>query len=460
MKRGTTPLITSILTAIGISCASQGSDSVGTIADSEPSPAYFLPAIEIIEANLGMGAYNRFVRRVDYARIDPETMWHNIGHDWTWDDNNFEVNQIGHPIQGGMYYSIARANGHGYLGSLAYTTFGSIQWEYFMETEPPAINDLVTTRMGGAMIGETTWRLAEFVSGNATGEPGNWLRSTGAFLINPIYGINRCLRSEPGRRTAPVGSAHHLLGLRISSGRILGKIVSQQKGLALDKNGKTRQVPLGSSNIRIAYGDPFEGKKPFDHFAIGLGASFLSKPAMNVSIRAQLWKFHKLETEATRHSFQLTQNYDYISGSIYKLSSNSFGIEWLAEIKPGEDWQILVRAQPVFVAMGAASTEYYLNIERDYNLGYGAGWKAGLVVRKPGFGSFTASTDRDWIHTQSGAPGDELIDLHSVELLKDIWKGFGIGLSYKAYMRSGYYDSEPDVRIRNQEFGAFGAWAL
>jgi Domain of unknown function (DUF3943) len=426
--------------------AGEGLDSLGAV-DSLRKPSYFRPAVEIVAANMAMGAFNRYVRQVEYAQVEPETVWHNLAHEWVWDDNNFTVNQIGHPLQGGMYYSLARANGQGYLGSLAYTTLGSIHWEYFMETEPPAINDLITTRMGGAMIGEVCWRMAEYVSGESTGENTGWLRKSGAFLINPIFGMDRLVNGTPARK-GPL-SPQRLMGARISTGRTLAKGYTHRSGAASEPS---TQLPLANTNILVIHGDPFESKHPFDHFTLNLGASVRASPVANVSLRGELWKFDLPETDNFRQIVQFAQNYDYLNSSIYRVSANSLGVEWLSETRFGGDWMMLARIQPNFIALGAASTEYYLNVERDYNLGMGGGWKASVMLRKPGAWLFSAQSDRYWIHTASGAKGDEVIDIHTIEIQRDIWKALGMSVAYLVYDRYGYYDAHRDVGIVNQEF--------
>ena len=442
-------LIATIRALLALSASPDADTAAIVLTDSVQRPAYFRPAVEILAANMALGAYNRYVRHVDYAQIDAETVWHNLAHEWVWDDNNFEVNQIGHPIQGGVYYSLARANGHGYIGGLTYTTLGSIHWEYFMETEPPAFNDLVTTCMGGAMIGEVSWRMAEYVSGESTGERAGWLRRTGAFLINPIFGMDRLLNGTPARKSG--SSNPRLMGLRISTGRMLGKGLTHTSGAAAEPSAR---VPLASTNIRLVHGDPFESKRPFDHFYLNLGVSTLPDPVSNISLRGHLWKIDLPDRDKFRHLVQVAQNYDYLGSSIYRLSANSLGVEWLSETRFGDGWMLVSMIQPVVIAMGAASTEYYLNVQRDYNLGPGAGWKAAVVVRKPGAWLFSAMSDRYWIHTQSGAKGDEVVDIHSIEAQRNVWKAIGIGLSYHVYDRYGYYDEHPNVWIVNQEFRA------
>jgi hypothetical protein len=210
-------------------------------------------------------------------------------------------------------------------------------------------------------------------------------------------------------------------------------------------------VPIASTTLRLAHGDPFTARKPFDHFSLQVGLSVLKEPVANVSIRGQLWQTDALEGQESRYIFQATQNYDYINSSLYRLSANSFGAEALVEYAPNKNWNLRARVQPIFIALGAASTEYYLNVERDYNYGIGAGWKSALTLSKPGFGSVYASSDRYWLRTQSGASGDEVIDIHTIELQKNVYKALGAGLSYHMYNRSGFYRSFADVSILNQE---------
>lgn len=402
-----------------------------------------------------MGAFNWSVRDVSYSKVDKDIIGRNLHSEWVWDDNNFEVNQIGHPIQGSVYYSIARANGHGYAGGLVYTALGSIQWEYCMETERPAINDLITTTMGGAMIGETTWRLSELLSGESTGEQVGWLRRTGAYLINPAFGIDRLVNGSPKRSVKQKNAK--LLGLRIASGRSLGGNFTKNSGA---EEKPTPRTPIALTNLGLVHGDPFEAETPFDHFTVNLGLSFRTYPVANASITGQLWQTPEYETRFSRHIFVAVQNYDYIHSPIYRISANSLGVEWLSETPFDGGWEFWTHLQPFYTVLGAASTEYYVNVQRDYNLGMGGGWKAGIVLRKEGFGMIRLTSDRYWIHTQSGASGDEIIDIHSGEIEKEIGKGFGIGGAYVVYNRSGYYNSYPHVNILNHEFRILGTYSL
>ena len=444
-----------------ISAALAGTDS-SSLQPFAPEPSFLrrssFTAGGILAGNLALAGWNRYVRDADYARIDAETIWNNLAHEWVWDDDNFQVNQIGHPVQGAMYYSLARANGFDYLGGLLWTTAGSVHWEYFMETEPPAINDLVTTSMGGAMLGEMTWRLAEDISGESSGDLGGWARRSAAFLVNPVYGLDRLINGMPRRKLAPKRRSR-LMGLRIVTGKSFGKGLMRTEG-DVPASAPEATVPVATTSLRLAHGDPFESKAPFEHFALSVGLSVLSHPVSNVGVRAQVWRLPEMESERSRHSLHFAQNFDYIDGGLYRLAASSIGAEWLGEAELGREWILRSRVQPIFILLGAASTDYYVNVERDYNFGMGPGWKTGFHLGRAGTGSLSAFADRYWIRTQSGADGTEIIDIYSVELVKDIWKGFGIGLSWHRYDRAGYYVEFPDARVSNQEFRALATYSL
>lgn len=437
-------------------------DSSSDLPTLESAPTFprraAFASLGVVGSNIALAGWNRHVTKADYGYIDWGTVRSNLTHEWVWDDDNFQVNQIGHPVQGSVYYSMARANGFSYLGGLLWTTVGSVQWEYFMETEPPAINDLVTTSMGGAMLGEMTWQLAEDVSGESDGTSVGWPRRSLAFLLNPVHGMDRMINGVP-RKKSPAKRRSGLEGLMIVNGRSLGKRFVRTKG-DLPASAPEATIPFATTSLHLVHGDPFESKAPFEHFTLSVGLSVLSRPVSNVDVRAQLWRLPEMETEHTRHSFHFAQNFDYIDGGLYRLAASSLGAEWLGEAELGRDWILAVHVQPAAILLGAASTDYYVNVERDYNFGSGPGWKTGFLLGRAGTGSLSAFSDRYWIRTRSGADGTEVIDIYSVEIVKDIWNGFGIGLSWHGYDRDGRYSEFPDVHVSNQELRVLATYTL
>ncbi len=73
------------------------------------------------------------------------------------DEDEFAINYLGHPISGAVYYSMARNDGLDPFESFLFSTLmSSFFWEYGYEAfaEIPSIQDLVSTPIVGAFMGE------------------------------------------------------------------------------------------------------------------------------------------------------------------------------------------------------------------------------------------------------------------------------------------------------------------
>ncbi len=72
------------------------------------------------------------------------------------DHDTWEVNYIGHPYFGSVYYVRARQRGFDRQDSLLYGVVMSTIYEYGIEAlfEPASIQDLIFTPVGGAVVGE------------------------------------------------------------------------------------------------------------------------------------------------------------------------------------------------------------------------------------------------------------------------------------------------------------------
>src|SRR5690348_7259085 len=114
------------ITAAVLACAPWSSDPVRAQADSLtltlPSPPVVAPthtAKHFWRAAGGVMAINTFVWGVDYfvmrapwARVGTRSWESNFRQGFGWDDNRFQVNQLGHPYHGSLYFGVARANGY------------------------------------------------------------------------------------------------------------------------------------------------------------------------------------------------------------------------------------------------------------------------------------------------------------------------------------------------------------
>jgi len=71
------------------------------------------------------------------------------------DNNGFQINFIGHPLNGMSFHMVARANGMSLPGSILVAFATSMTWEYGWEfREKVSINDVMVTTSAGTTLGE------------------------------------------------------------------------------------------------------------------------------------------------------------------------------------------------------------------------------------------------------------------------------------------------------------------
>ena len=414
---------------------------------------YWIPAAGVVGINLAFGGFNKYVLDMSYAHINWESIKNNFKNGWVWDNDNFPVNKIGHPYQGGLYYTTAKYYGHGYLMSTAYTTFGSWQWEMFMETEPPAINDLITTSLGGPMMGEMLYHMSEKVLDDRSHGAERFFRELGAGLICPTLGLNRLIHGESfsssptRRRTDPTNN--------VAATFYFG----EQFRMKQENDQDTTQVASGNLKMNMVYGNPYKVKKPFDFFLLDVGVTLNENIVADIRAQGVLWNT-RLSFLEGKTLFGIFHNYDFIGSNLYLLGATSFGAG-IGTFYPLTEngWFIGYNIQLNGIVMGGASTEYYFEYERDYNMGPGAGAKAIFAIEKLEFGRFRIKIDRYWIHTISGAKGDEFIGLATGELDKKLWNNFGLSIAYNIYDRVGSYQKndplKEDIDVYSHELKLF-----
>ena len=146
--------------------------------------------------NVGVWAFDRFVMNEDFARISAKSIRHNFEHGFVWDNDQFSTNLFSHPYHGNLYFNSARSNGLSFWESFPYAVGGSLMWEFLGETEPPAINDLLATSIGGTALGEVTHRLSQLVLDDSKRGFARFGREFLALLINPMQGLNRIIDGD------------------------------------------------------------------------------------------------------------------------------------------------------------------------------------------------------------------------------------------------------------------------
>lgn len=87
------------------------------------------------------------------------------GEAWRFDNNGAAINFLFHPLAGGGFYAVGRANHLGVAEAFLYGLGASSLWEYVIEfKERVSINDMIVTPVAGMPIGEFGHKLARYVN--------------------------------------------------------------------------------------------------------------------------------------------------------------------------------------------------------------------------------------------------------------------------------------------------------
>ncbi len=97
----------------------------------------------------------------DMEELQKQTLaqrwFENVSSTPVWDNDDWIINYIGHPVSGAWYYTMARNDGMSIGESAAFSALMStFFWEYGYESfaETPSIQDLIVTPLFGSILGE------------------------------------------------------------------------------------------------------------------------------------------------------------------------------------------------------------------------------------------------------------------------------------------------------------------
>ena len=107
-------------------------------------------ALETFGLNMLVWSFDRYIVKEDWAYINGHTIKSNFKKGPVWDTDQFTTNLFSHPYHGSLYFNAARSNGMNFWQSAPFAAGGSLMWEFFMENEPPSINDMLATTFVGS----------------------------------------------------------------------------------------------------------------------------------------------------------------------------------------------------------------------------------------------------------------------------------------------------------------------
>jgi hypothetical protein len=429
-----------------------------------------------VGSNVVLWSFNRFVAHSDFAYIGLNSIKANFKKGFVWDNDRVGTNMFGHPYQGSLSFNAARSNGFSFWEAGSFGLAGSLMWEMLMENEYPSINDMVTTPAGGVILGETFFRLSDFILDNrATG--GERLgRELAGFLVSPARGVTRLIHGDAWRKSNTSGRQFGMPEMSVEFS--VGTRALELKDELFDKGvGMT-------TSLQVEYGDRFDAdtERPYDYFTFNANMHFQkSQPILGqINIKGRLCSMELIDSPTRFLSLGLYQHFDYYDSDVISAVSSyvpyrfcapaAFGLGLVYDNKRLRRWTMDSFCHANVILMGASLSDHYVVDGRNYNLANGLSWQWGIRLSNKknfrtslyyeGFRFFTwkgYDKDIDWESVDPrtlNVQGDESKAISQalrfstdLKLTNNLWLT-GV---YSNYFRETTYRYFEDVRSQTSE---------
>ncbi len=432
----------------GISQSEQ-TDTPDSLKIEEPKNNALLAA-NLGILTVGVWAPSRILG-TDWAYIGFNTIEQNMRTGFVWDHDEWSMNQWGHPIHGGQFFNAARTNGYDFWGSMPFTMCGSLAWEMFFEAEPPATNDLVTTVLGGAYMGETAYRLSSMILDNSSTGSERTFRELGAFFVNPVRGFNRLVTGKTAKYGQnPDDWMPSYLGGQLSAGT----------NHVADGTDLSNSMPAYLVGGKFLYGDPFEdlsNPEPFEYFSLRAALTVHGHfPLIHEVTGTGFLYGRKFDHgQDSRSLIGVSQDYDYFDSRVYQFGAQSIGAGIFSRFNTQSPMVVLTGAQLNWVVLGGSNVGFETSAGREYNYTTGSKLKLFGMLDHQKYGSFAVRYWLYWFHTLSGVDGDEFVHWAQATLNPRLYKKWGLGLQYTYYLRDSYFDDYDELHLKNIELRTF-----
>lgn len=382
-------------------------------------------AAETAGINVLVHSFDRFILNEDFAETTFSTIGNNFRHAFVWDNDQFSTNLFAHPYHGNLYFNAARSNGMSFWQSAPYALAGSAMWEFFGEKEPPAINDLIATTVGGIAIGEITHRISALILNDRSRGFRRFLREFASTVVNPMQGFNRIVTGDAWKVRDSYYLYHDFERIPVDF-----QISAGLRYLA-DDGGLFRGETNPYLTLNLEYGDAFNlsANKPYDYFTASatLGMS-ANQPLMNsVHLLGKIWSRPVYSGRDVESIFGIFQHFNYYDSEPVKngTSLTPYRISEAASFGPGILYRIermgaLRRLeQQIYldaILLGGTKSDYYNVIDRDYNMGSGYSIKSKLLMDFTRLGRLGLMMDFYQLFTWKGYEGKNLATIDPLYL--------------------------------------------
>jgi hypothetical protein len=419
-------------------------------ADAQPPRDLKLPLLEIIGFDILVNRVNRCCGsdRDDYA-VSIGSIRRNLHSSWATDSDPFNVNQLGHPYQGSMYFGFARSAGFNFWESTGYALAGSALWEIAGERTPPSRNDMVSTGIGGSFLGESLYRMANLMLETGGGIRSPLLRETVAAVVSPSTAFNRHLQGRGPETIFSSRGAEYYSRLQLG---VMGSAVNRAGNSGATVTNEVQ------ADFALDYGMPgkdgYNYQRPFDYFAFNATAS-TANGIENVMTRGLLLGRTYRKGADYRGIWGLYGSYDYLAPQTFRVSSTALSLGTTGQWRSKD---VIVQGTAMaglgYAAAGTINSTA-AGADRDYHYGFAP---QALLASRVIFGDRSSLdvTLREYFVSDISRRGghDNILraDIGYTWRLKD---QHAITVKYLWNRRDAQY---PDLGDRSQTRGTFGVF--
>ena len=328
----------------------------------------------VTSSNVFGWAYSRYVMKEEWAEISLITIKNNFKNKWEWDSDPFGTNFIVHPRAGSDYFNVARSNGYSFWQSYPYALIGSAQWEWFGENTSASKNDLITTTISGAFLGEVLYRLSSNILDDRKRGGNRIWRESFAGVVNPTRALNRLTQGKMGRITPYDVYQQEPLNVTLSAGAHRVN-VNNKFG-----TGGTNAIV----NLQLDYGDPFEvrSRKPFDLFRLRLEGRYGDDKRIIDNVLGYGLLLGKNVAKGENGMLAgIFQHIDYWNNKVFELGSLGFGPGIISKVKIGRTSNLYSGFHVAGVPLAGNTTRVGLDSSEFRNYPFGGGWEARIEER-------------------------------------------------------------------------------
>ncbi len=430
-----------------------------TLTPYRTERSFAAAALETLGLDVLPWLVNRYAVDSTFAHISVESTRNNIQTGFTYDHDPLPTNQSSHPYHGSLYFNAARTNGYSFWESAPFALGASFLWEMFSEQEPPALNDLVNTTLGGMAWGEAQFRISNMILDNTKSGLERFLREAAGLVVNPMGGFNRLIRGEMAKdfQNAP--------------DRYPGRLYMEMDGGYLQRGGSAAadgESHQGTFSFLLRYGDPFEGnlRHPFDVFNLEVG---LKEPAHTLLTQVVVtgllneWKLSESPSAEQRFALYLRADYLYNEPQVY--AGQAFGAGHLMRIPLAEEIDLRTEVSVEAMPLAALGVDYddeglYGGTGRTYDYGPGLGARVSAKVRRHQTDLLVLAWSLLGQSTSNGISKNSRVQTLSAEARVPVTRSLLLGAAWSWGERLTTYSQLPTTHPTGTSWQLFAGWAI